>query len=230
MTNFFNLKVSGSNLVIEASLNDSSNDSLSGETLTAIVQRTTDSFYWNNTTNLWQASLVSFTVVEDGTTGYYSTTMTGAFTTGVLDYFITYQESGTFNYTTSHYPFSLDTEEITEDISGILTVVTDIQTQIGTAGDGLTDLGGMSSSMQLEINSQIVDVLFTDTIPELSAGQPVSTPTIATGLMLLYMGLRNENTTSTSTNSIKNDAGTTIAEATVAEVSEVFTFSKFTAP
>jgi len=45
-----------------------------------------------------------------------------------------------------------------------------------------------------EINDEMVDVLGTDTISELTQGIPTATPTITTALMLIYMALRKENT------------------------------------
>ncbi len=65
--------------------------------------------------------------------------------------------------------------------------------RIGAAGVSLTDLGGMSTSMKAEINVEAKDVLFTDTIAELTQGVPATTPTIATAIMLPYMGLRNRH-------------------------------------
>jgi len=53
-----------------------------------------------------------------------------------------------------------------------------IQTQIGTAGDGLTDLGGMSIGMKAEINTE-ADTALTDYDPPTNAEMEARTPTAA---------------------------------------------------
>ena len=72
----------------------------------------------------------------------------------------------------------------------------DIEAQtddIGTAGAGLTDLGGMSTGMKAEVNAEALDVLNTDTFAEPS-GVPGATVTLAAKLGFLYMALRNKIT------------------------------------
>jgi len=77
-----------------------------------------------------------------------------------------------------------------------------------------------------EINAEVVDALGTDTIAELAQGIPSATPTIKQALMLLYMALRNESLTTASLLSIKNDAGTVITKATLADDSTTMTKGK----
>ena len=60
------------------------------------------------------------------------------------------------------------------------------------------------------INGEVVNVLYTDTITELSVGIPATNPTIASAVMLVYMALRNKMDQSTSIWEIHNDAGTII--------------------
>jgi len=101
--------------------------------------------------------------------------------------------------------------------AAVVTLVSDtaiIETQIGTAGDGLTDLGGMSAGMKAEVNVEVDGALDT-AIAELSQAQPTATPTVRTALMLIYMALRNRLDTQTSGTDaleIYNDAGTKIAQ------------------
>jgi len=87
-------------------------------------------------------------------------------------------------------------------------------TQIGTAGAGLTDLGAMSTAMKAEILAEMNTALDT-AISELGVAAPAATPTMRTGLMLLYMALRNKTVVQTSgTDAIEfhNDAGTLITQ------------------
>lgn len=76
-------------------------------------------------------------------------------------------------------------------------------------GDQLTGLNDLSSA---QVNTEVVDALFTDTISELSQGAPAATPTIATALMLLYMMVRNKLDVTSSVLEVHNDAGTVICK------------------
>lgn len=81
-----------------------------------------------------------------------------------------------------------------------------------------------------EINAEMVDVVATDAIPELTAGAPASTPTMRTALMLLYMALRDKSTNSGTEFKIFNNAGTAIAKATVSDDTVTFTREQLGAP
>ena len=99
------------------------------------------------------------------------------------------------------------------DAANVPADIDTLKTDIGTAGAGLTDLGGMSTAMKAEIESEVNDALDT-AIAELGVGAPTATPTIRTGLMLLYMALRNKTvvqTSGTDALEIYNNAGTKIA-------------------
>ncbi len=90
---------------------------------------------------------------------------------------------------------------------------------IGVAGAGLTDLGGMSTGMKGEVNAEVDGALDTS-IAELSQGAPTATPTVRTALMLLYMALRNKTSVQTSGTDaleINNDAGTIIAKKLITD-------------
>ncbi len=85
--------------------------------------------------------------------------------------------------------------------------------RIGVAGVGLSDLGGMSTAMQAEVLVEINTALDA-AISELTQGVPTATPSVRTGLMLMYMTLRNKfdsQTSGTDAMEIHNDAGTQIA-------------------
>lgn len=108
----------------------------------------------------------------------------------------------------------LQTDDYPTSIAAVQTTVDNIETQIGTAGAGLGDLGGMATAMKAEILVEVNAALDT-AMAELSVAKPSATPTVRTGLMLLYMALRNKTDVNTTASpdvlEIHNDAGTIIA-------------------
>lgn len=109
------------------------------------------------------------------------------------------------------------------DINDIL----DDTAEIGLAGAGLTDLGGMSSGMQTEINNQVVDVIRTDTTSEMSQGAPPVDPTLEEMLAYPYFQMRNKRVVSETEDATYDDAGTTkLYKSAIEEVSDVFTKSE----
>lgn len=74
-----------------------------------------------------------------------------------------------------------------------------------------------------QINAEIVDVIRTDAISELSQATPTATPTVSTALMLLYMTERNKLTTTATELGIYNDAGTKIAKKTLSDDGTTYT-------
>ncbi len=95
----FQLKRIGSNLAYVGTVLNSSGGGLTGETITLILQRSSDSFYWNNSTQLWQVGVPSAYIVADIGSGRYKITLTGAYTADVFQYITTYAETGVFNRT-----------------------------------------------------------------------------------------------------------------------------------
>lgn len=87
-------------------------------------------------------------------------------------------------------------------------------------------VNSLGSTAQGQVNDQVLDVIATDTVSELSA-IPASTPTIRQILMILYMALRNKRTASTTQEKIHNAAGTVIATATVSDSGTTFTKENF---
>lgn len=67
------------------------------------------------------------------------------------------------------------------------------------------------------------------TLAELTAAIPAATPSISACLMLLYMALRNELDTTATQKSIKNDAGSVIAKATLSDDGTTFRKTEFIA-
>jgi len=86
----------------------------------------------------------------------------------------------------------------------------DLQTQVGTAGAGLTDLGGMSTAMKAEVNTEVVDTLNTDTYAEPGQGAPAATASLAEKINYLYKNWRNKRTQTATTESLYDDAGSTV--------------------
>ena len=100
--------------------------------------------------------------------------------------------------------------------------------RIGAAGVSLTDLGGMSTGMQTEINNQVVDVIRTDTTSEMSQGAPPVDPTIEEMLAYQYFRLRNKRVVTETEDATYDDAGTTkLYKAPVEELNDVFTKSEY---
>lgn len=125
-------------------------------------------------------------------------------------------------------------DELTADhtIAGSLSVaVSDTladTAEIGTAGAGLTDLGGMSTNMKSEVNAEASDVMTVDTVSEPSQGDPPATPTFAQIFAYLYFRMMNENRETTSEHAVYNAAGTTkVIKATVSDSAGVLTKGKF---
>jgi len=87
-------------------------------------------------------------------------------------------------------------------------------------------LVALSTTGKSDVNAEIVDVITVDTIAELSQAQPSATPTVATALQLLYMALRNKETSSTTALSIRNNAGTVITKAALSDDGSIFTRDK----
>lgn len=63
-------------------------------------------------------------------------------------------------------------------------------------------------------------------MPELLQGTPTATPTPAQAMMLLYMSLRDQSTSTATTYSVTNNAGTVIAKSTLSDDGTTFTRQK----
>ncbi|KKK99705.1 hypothetical protein LCGC14_2630050 [marine sediment metagenome] len=102
--------------------------------------------------------------------------------------------------------------------------------EIGTAGAGLTDLGGMSTGMKGEVNTEVADVIDTDTSGEPAQGAPAATASLRKKLDWLYKVFRNKKTQTATDWKLYDDAGTTVdskatvsADGTTATKEEVVT-------
>ena len=109
------------------------------------------------------------------------------------------------------------------------TALSTVSTTIGAAGAGLTEAGGTgdhltampwNAAWDAEVESEVNDAIDT-AISELGVGAPTATPTIRTGMMLMYMALRNKTVTQTSgTDALEvyNNAGDIIAKKLLTDV------------
>jgi len=93
-----------------------------------------------------------------------------------------------------------------------------IITTLGTAGAGLTDLGGMSTGMKAEVNAEVVDTLNVDAYTEPGQGAPAATTSLVAKINYLYKAWRNKTEQTATTLSVYNDAGTVVDQkATVSD-------------
>lgn len=96
--------------------------------------------------------------------------------------------------------------------------------RIGADGAALTDLGGMSTGMKAEVNTEMVDVMDTDTITLPGQTAPPLAPTHRQAIGWLFKSYRNKETQTATEYSLFDDAGTTVdAKATVSDDSTTFT-------
>ena len=122
---------------------------------------------------------------------------------------------------------STDIAAIKTDTGNIETDTQDLQTQIGTAGAGLTDLGGMSTGMKAEVNAEVVDTLNTDTYAEPGQESPGATVALTTKIGYLYKAWRNKSTqTATEYNLYADDASTVDQKSTVSDDGTTATMSE----
>lgn len=75
-------------------------------------------------------------------------------------------------------------------------------------------------------DGSIADAVWDEVIAELAQAQPATTPTARALVMLLYMALRNDSAATASERRIKNDAGTVVTKAPLADDGTTFTQGK----
>ncbi len=100
---------------------------------------------------------------------------------------------------------------------------------LGASQTGVTigTVNALGSSALASVLTQIRTALSSDSMTEL-VSVPDSTPTIYQALMLSYMSLRNEHTATSNEESIKNNAGTVIATATLSDDGTTYTKGQLT--
>ena len=119
----------------------------------------------------------------------------------------------------------------TDTLEHIRIKQTDIETdtaEIGTAGAGLTDLGGMATGMKAEVNAEVADVLTIDTTSEPPQGPPPETPTFEQMVAYGYFKLRNKSETTSTEDAMYDNAGTTkIMKAALTDNGTTFTKGEY---
>ena len=120
------------------------------------------------------------------------------------------------------------------DSAATATSLSTVSTTIGAAGAGLTEAGGTgdhltampwNAAWDAEVESEVNDAIDT-AISELGVAAPTATPTLRTGLMLLYMALRNKlvvQTSGTDALELYNDAGIKIASKAITDDTSDYT-------
>jgi hypothetical protein len=148
---------------------------------------------------------------------------------------------GAVGSVTGHTPQTGDTFALANGANGFVATKADtaailIDTaEIGAAGAGLTAIptiaavttvtnltnaptaGDLTATMKASVNTEIVDAVGVDTIPELADAIPAATPTMRTALMLLYMALRNKVDITATLKEVHNDAGAVVAKKTLSD-------------
>ncbi len=104
-----------------------------------------------------------------------------------------------------------------------------LDTTVGVAGVGLTDLGGMSDGMKAEVNVEALDVLDTDTFVE-PTGVPAATITLREKIGWLFMVLRNKLTVTSSKKQFFDDAGNAEWEKDLADDATTYSESEGNTP
>ena len=116
---------------------------------------------------------------------------------------------------------SIDTEVSVTEWNGVkLGTTNPLPNAAPDAAGGfpVSDAGGLDIDTALGV--------LTGALAELAA-DPGTTPTLSGAMMLLYMALRNEGTSTSSARTIKNNAGATVLTATLADNGTTFTKGKF---
>jgi hypothetical protein len=92
---------------------------------------------------------------------------------------------------------------IAADAITAASIATDAIDADALAADAVTEIGA-------EVNTQVSDVMKTDTIAEMAQGAPPATPTFEQAVMYVYMALRNKIDVTAALKEFHNDAGTVI--------------------
>lgn len=99
---------------------------------------------------------------------------------------------------------------------------------VGTRIANLDDLDAAitTRATPAQVNTEVSDVLKTDTIAELTSGIPAVTPTFEAAIMRLYMGLTKEITVDGSEKTYANDAGVVIWKKVLTDDGSLYTEAK----
>ena len=95
--------------------------------------------------------------------------------------------------------------------------------EIGVAGAGLTDLGGMSTGMKAEVNAEVVDVMTVDTIAEPSGPPAADAPAFDKLAWVTVLARNKKNGTATLKTLRNDDDNADIATAVVSDDGTTYT-------
>lgn len=101
--------------------------------------------------------------------------------------------------------------------------IAELQSGLATSAE-IAALNDISSANVLTQVNAALDTA----IAELGVAAPTATPSLRTGLILLYMALRNKLDITATTKEIHNDAGTKIAEKTLSDDGTTYTETELT--
>ena len=114
-----------------------------------------------------------------------------------------------------------DLSNATDGLGALKTLIDTVNTDLSNSTDGLGALKTLIDALEnisaANVNAELVDVLKTDIIAELSQAAPTATPTFETALMLIYMVLRNKLDVDATNKKVHNDAGTVIAKKVLSD-------------
>ena len=107
-----------------------------------------------------------------------------------------------------------------------------IQTDLSNGTDGLgalkTTIETRSTVTTAQVNTEVADVIKTDTSSEPSQGAPPSTPTLEEMITYLYFKMRNKGETTSSEDAMFDDAGTTkVMKSAISDDNTTFTKGEY---
>jgi len=95
-------------------------------------------------------------------------------------------------------------------------------------GNVTGSVGSLATQAKADVNAEVVDALATDTYAEPGQGAPAATTTLSAKINYIYKFLRNKVTTTATTVSVYDDAGTTVDQkSTVSDDATTFTRGEF---
>lgn len=95
---------------------------------------------------------------------------------------------------------------------------------------GYIDAAVSTRATPAQVNTEVSDVLKTDTVAEQSAAKPTATPTLEQALGYLYMAWRNKATSTSSELKYHNDAGSVLCKSALSDDGTTFTRDELAAP
>lgn len=86
-----------------------------------------------------------------------------------------------------------------------------------------TEITALNDLSAAQVNTEVSDVLKTDTISEMAQQAPPATPTFEEAIMYVYMALRNKVDVTSSLKEFHNDSGTVIFKKSLTDDGTVYT-------